>query len=126
MADSGMQRSEMMTVLLVLTFGGILATVSGAVLCDRQYTTSNDFAEGDLVNLNYDIPNQLQLTNTRTQADFIWIPASAQGTIVKFDSAHGGPALGEYLSAPEGVYAYGVFAITECGSINVSLLTLST
>jgi len=111
MADSGMQRSEMMTALLVLTFGGILATVSGAVLCDRhvQYTTSNDFAEGNLVNLNFDIPNQLQLTNTRTQADFIWIPASRMGTIVKFDSANGGPALGEYLSAPDGIHACGVF-----------------
>ena len=106
MTDTGMQRGEMMTALLVLTFG---ATVSGAVLCDRQYTTSNDFAEGNLVNLNFDIPNQLQLTNTRTQADFIWIPASRMGTIVKFDSANGGPALGEYLSAPDGIHACGVF-----------------
>lgn len=66
------------------------------------YTLNADFEEGTLVNVNdTDVPNQLQLNSVAQPFAFIWIAASARGTIIKIDTATGA-ILGEYLSAPDG------------------------
>lgn len=68
-----------------------------------MYTLDGDFAEGTLVNVNYtDVPNQLQLNSKATPFQFIWIAASARGTIIKIDTITGA-ILGEYRSAPNGM-----------------------
>jgi len=69
-------------------------------LAEKVYTLDADFAEGLLVNVNYvDVPNQLQLDSEATPFDFIWVAASARGTIVKVDTITG-DILGEYRSTP--------------------------
>jgi len=66
------------------------------------YTLDADFDEGTLINVNHDTPNndQLQLNGVGEPFDFIWVAASARGTIVKIDTLTGA-ILGEYLSAPD-------------------------
>lgn len=67
------------------------------------YTLDADFDQGTLSNVNYDSPdnNQLQLNDTITPFEFIWVAASARGTIVKINTLTGA-VLGEYRSAPDG------------------------
>jgi streptogramin lyase len=66
-----------------------------------EYTTSEHFDEGTLVNVNHDVADQLQLDSEGTPFDFIWVAASGRGTIIKIDTDTG-EILGEYLSAPDG------------------------
>ena len=66
------------------------------------YTTTPEFNSGSLINVTADaIPDQLQLLDTGEAFSFIWVAASARGTIVKIDTETG-DILGEYLSAPNG------------------------
>lgn len=60
-----------------------------------------DFAEGTLVSVNYDPPNsnQLQLDSAAEAFGFIWVAASARGTVVKIDT-NTGDILGEYRTSP--------------------------
>jgi streptogramin lyase len=68
----------------------------------KTYTLDADFAEGTLINVTYDtVPDQLQLIDQGEAFNFIWVAASARGTIVKIDTETGA-VLGEYRSAPEG------------------------
>jgi len=66
------------------------------------YTLDTHFDEGSLINVNHDAPNndQLQLKDTGEAFDFIWVAASARGTVVKIDTLTG-QILGEYQSAPD-------------------------
>lgn len=68
---------------------------------ERTYTTDADFDEGVLVNVNHDSPNndQLQLDSEGTPFNFIWIAASARGTVVKIDT-NTGATLGEFRTTP--------------------------
>lgn len=66
------------------------------------YTLNNDFDLGMLLNLNYDIADQLQLNETARPFPFVNIACSGRGTIVRID-ANTGEVLGEYLTAPEGM-----------------------
>lgn len=76
-------------------------TVTVAAPSSRTYTFDADFAEGELVNVNYDnVPDQLQLNQTITPFPFVWIACSARGTIVRID-ANTGQILGEYQTVPE-------------------------
>jgi streptogramin lyase len=68
----------------------------------RTYTLNADFEEGTLVNVNHDIPNQLQLSLTTTTFPFVWVAASARGTIVKIHTKTGA-IVGEYLTSPDGM-----------------------
>ncbi len=68
-------------------------------LVTRTYTTSADFAEGTSINLTDTPPDQLRLDDTTEAFEFIWIAASARGTVVKINTASG-VVLGEYRTAP--------------------------
>jgi len=63
------------------------------------YTLDADFDEGTLVNVNHDVADQLQLDSVATPFNFIWVAASARGTVVKIDTSTGA-ILGEYRSTP--------------------------
>lgn len=80
--------------LLSMTTSAFAASVS------RTYTLDADFDEGTLINVNHDISDQLQLNDTGEAFNFIWVAASARGTIVKVDTVTG-DILGEYQSAPD-------------------------
>lgn len=69
----------------------------------RTYTTDADFAEGQLVNVNHDTPahNQVQLNPKVMPLPFIWIAASARGTVLRINTETG-VIIGEYRSAPDG------------------------
>ena len=71
-------------------------TVTVADSSSRTYTYDADFAEGELVNINFDdVPDQLQLNHTITPFPFVWVACSYRGTIVRID-ANTGQILGEY------------------------------
>lgn len=65
------------------------------------YTSDADFDEGSAINVVHSVANQLQLDDTVTPFPFIWIAASARGTLIKVDTATGA-IKGEYRSAPDG------------------------
>lgn len=69
------------------------------------YTLDADFDDGSYVNVNHNSPNsnQLQLNGKAAPFGFIWIAASARGTIIKVDTQTGA-VLGEYKSSPDGRY----------------------
>ena len=67
----------------------------------RTYTLDADFDEGNLVNVNHDVPDQLQLSEVTETFPFIWVAASGRGTIIKINTETGA-ILGEYHSAPNG------------------------
>lgn len=89
----------LLTVVLIMA-GMPAAALSGV---SYTYTLDADFADGTLINVNYtDVPDQLQLNNQGEPFNFIWVAASARGTIVKIDTTDG-TVLGEYHSAPAGM-----------------------
>jgi hypothetical protein len=64
------------------------------------YRVSSDFDKGDSVNVNSnDVADRLQLNKVATPFNFIWVAASARGTIVKVDTVTGN-ILGEYRTTP--------------------------
>lgn len=90
----------------IVSAASILLLASGPTLAaggSVTYTTDADFDQGILINVNHDAPNndQLQLNESGEPFSFIWVAASARGTIVKIDTQTGA-VLGEYLSAPDG------------------------
>jgi hypothetical protein len=71
-------------------------------IVSRTYTTTADFAEGNLFNVSSVIPNQLQTSINQSNFDFVWIPIFTKGTVVRLDTETG-RVLGEYRLTPEGV-----------------------
>jgi hypothetical protein len=68
---------------------------------ETLYTTTADFQQGTLVNVNADMPpDQLQLNEVQGEMPFLFVPASGRGTILRVDATTG-DILGEYMSAPE-------------------------
>jgi len=63
------------------------------------YTLTEHFEEGSGINVTYD-NDQVELDNTTSAFNFIWVAASSRGTIVKIDTSTG-VILGEYQSAPD-------------------------
>lgn len=74
------------------------AAVGGST---RTYTLDADFDEGGYNNVVHKIPDQLQLDDTTTPFNFMWVAVSTKGTIVKIDTETG-KVLGEYRTAPQG------------------------
>lgn len=69
------------------------------------YTAAGDFNEGTLINVEVlpDATNHhLKLLDTGEAFNFIWVAASARGTVVKIDTLTG-DVLGEYRTAPQGM-----------------------
>jgi streptogramin lyase len=83
----------------VLVIPLFLFCVSSSSAQTRTYTLDADFDEGTLINVNHDIADQLQLNSTGEPFEFIWVAASARGTIVKIDTRTG-VVLGEFWSSP--------------------------
>ena len=82
-------------------------TVTVADPSSRTYTFDADFAEGELVNVNYDdVPDQLQLNQTVTPFPFVWVACSYRGTMVRID-ANTGQIYGEYRTTPETIWDHG-------------------
>lgn len=71
----------------------------------RSYTLDADFAAGNLFNVNFDTPDQLQLNEAPDSFPYLWVAASERGTIVRID-VNTGNVLGEYLTAPDGRERY--------------------
>jgi RHS repeat-associated protein len=81
-----------------LAFDEVTFTVRGPQ--SRTFTRNVDFAQGMLVNLNYDaVPDQLQLNTKITPFPFVAVPCTGRGTVVRID-AESGQVLGEYLTCP--------------------------
>src|SRR3990172_6315996 len=95
----------MLTLALILSSTVLGAQPVGATApgTPATYTLDADFDQGALVGVNHDAPNgdQLQLNGSGGAFNFIWIAASARGTIVKINTDTGA-ILGEYQSAPSG------------------------
>lgn len=88
---------------LVVAVCSIPAMATHLTGVPATYTIDIDFDDGTLINVNHDSPNndQLQLNAMGEPFNFIWVAASARGTIIKIDTLTG-QVLGEYLSAPAG------------------------
>jgi streptogramin lyase len=67
----------------------------------RTYAHDADFDAGAIRNLAHVVPDQLQLVDSATPFDFLWVTVSNKGTIVKIDT-ESGKVLGEYRTAPAG------------------------
>ncbi|MCA9717437.1 MAG: hypothetical protein H6713_27855 [Myxococcales bacterium] len=89
---------------------GPLGQVQGAPLPQRAaalggesrvYTFNKDFDEGAYSNVVHKVDHQLQLDDTTTPFNFIWVAVSTKGTIVKINTETG-KVLGEYRTAPQG------------------------
>jgi RHS repeat-associated protein len=63
--------------------------------------TTDDFGEGEGVNVVRDESNNLHLDNQTAPFNFIWVAVSSRGTIVKIDTDTG-KVVGEYFSSPAG------------------------
>jgi streptogramin lyase len=70
----------------------------------RTYTLDGDFDEGAYSNVVHDPHDQLQLDDTTTPFNFMWVAVSTKGTVVKIDTETG-KVLGEYRSSPSGLPA---------------------
>jgi streptogramin lyase len=81
----------------------VMGTASASHLSGgtATYTLDGDFTEGTLINLVAS-GDQLQLDETTDTFPFIWVAASARGTIIKIDTSTG-VVLGEYRTAPQGM-----------------------
>lgn len=89
--------------LLAVLVGGV---ANAQLTCPppRTYTVDADFDEGTLVNVNHDIPDQLQLGAVTQTRDVLWVAGSGNGTVVLISTAQdkAGMVLGLYRSAPQG------------------------
>jgi streptogramin lyase len=78
---------------------------SPAIAGTSTYTTDTDFGPPaisyNVVTVGTGVPAYLQLDNTITPYDLIWVACSGRGTVVRID-VNSGAILGEYKTAPEG------------------------
>ena len=93
--------SVSLIIVVVLLFVGQSALALDCLTNEKTYTVDADFGEGDLVDVNFDTPDQLQLNATETPFVFVNVAASARDTIVRIN-ADTGEIMGEYRTAPLG------------------------
>jgi hypothetical protein len=55
----------------------------------RTYTVNGDFDQGVLTNVNYNTPDQLQLSSTITALPFMWIANAGEDTVSKINTNTG-------------------------------------
>lgn len=89
---------SLVAVLAVLVAAPSTAVTSGTSI---TYTTDEDFAQGQLVNLDA-VNDSLRLRATAGTFPSIWVALSDRGTIARVDTRTG-EIVGEYLTAPEGI-----------------------
>lgn len=97
--DPGARLTALAAAILFATAPALLAQTP---VCERTYTLDADFDEGTLLNVNHDVPDQLQLNRITTPFPFVNIACSARGTVVRID-VNTGDVLGEYRTAPDGM-----------------------
>lgn len=64
----------------------------------KIYTVDKDFDEGTRLNIQDGI-DQLEIDNTKSNMNFIWVAVSTKGTVVKINTDTG-KVMGEYRTAP--------------------------
>ena len=100
-----MKRILSVIITLVLTVSVLLFTAAPAFAGTSMYTTDTDFGPPavsyNVGTVGTGVPAYLQLDDTITPYDVIWVACSARGTVVRID-VNTGAILGEYLTAPEG------------------------
>ena len=94
------------TYVLRLTANDTIAEASDEVtikvnVLHKIYTSEEDFKEGTSINLSHSVPGQLQLDDTVTPFNFVWVAVSSKGTVVKIN-ADTGAIMGEYKTSPDG------------------------
>jgi streptogramin lyase len=96
---TGAQLGDAMGVATIVDNDGLNEPVEGV---NRLYSLDADFDLGKLFNANHDSPgnDQLQVSNERTTFPYLWVAASARGTVVKIDTRTGA-ILGEYSTNPD-------------------------
>ena len=97
------------TSLLTLAGGAVasasLSAGAGQIApcpAGASFTSTADFTSGQIINLNTNVGGQLEVNPQASPLPFIWVAASARGTIIKINTGSG-QILGEYRSAPEGM-----------------------
>jgi streptogramin lyase len=95
-------RSLLSLAAVALVAGAVVpatavAQVPGASV---TYTSDQDFAQGQRVNLDV-VNGTLRLSEVTSTFPSIWVALSDRGTIVRIDT-ESGEIIGEYLTAPEG------------------------
>jgi streptogramin lyase len=94
----------LLTLLLALALAAasLVPTSAEAAVADTSvtYTSDEDFAEGQRVNLDI-IDGTLRLREIVSTFPSIWIALSNRGTIARVDTLTG-EIIGEYLTAPDG------------------------
>jgi DNA-binding beta-propeller fold protein YncE len=97
-------RAMVCGVASVLSAGVAVAGDSGIVPCPigRTFTTTEDFVAGQIVNLTTNTGGRLEVNPQASPLPFLWVAASARGTIIKINT-ESGQILGEYRSAPDGL-----------------------
>lgn len=95
----GAQLGDALGVATIVDNDGLNEPVEGV---NRLYSTDADFDLGKLFNANHDSPgsDQLQVSRERTTFPYLWVAASARGTVVKIDTRTGA-ILGEYSTNPD-------------------------
>lgn len=103
-----MRRASMLRVGFLLTVlvnglpGGGPAVAAHVTGNGVTYTSADDFAEADLINLVVRPDGTVDLDDRTHPFGFIWVAVSSKGTVVKIDTATG-VIVGEYLSSPSGM-----------------------
>jgi streptogramin lyase len=95
-------RSLLSIAVVALVAGAVVPATAVAQVAGASvtYTSNEDFAQGQRVNLDI-VDGTLRLSETVSTFPSIWIALSDRGTIVRVDTATG-EIIGEYLTAPEG------------------------
>jgi DNA-binding beta-propeller fold protein YncE len=108
MSRLSLKRVAAEAMTLGCVFLGVAGTTvsagDGASNCPtgRTFTTTEDFLDGQIINLTTNVGGRLEVNPQASPLPFIWIAASARGTILKINT-ESGQILGEYLSAPSGM-----------------------
>lgn len=99
-------RQSVVAVVGTVTVCAAMVPIAGALAVavpgtSVTYTSSADFDEGTLQDVNHDAADQLQLNRSQTFFPYVNIAASARGTMIRID-VNTGTILGEWQSAPNG------------------------
>jgi hypothetical protein len=87
----GLFKSVAAVVVTTAVVTGLVAVTTADSRADQfVYTTDSDFDLGTLSNVNYDVPDQLQLNEgTTTILPFMWVANAGEDTVSKIDTNTG-------------------------------------
>lgn len=114
--ESVMRGNVWIVATTMAAFAVALTLGPAAIAAERTYTVDSDFDEGSYINVVHDPSDQLQLDDTTTAFNFIWVAVSSKGTAVKIDTLTGA-VLGEYKTAPGGARNPSRTTVDKDGSV---------